>query len=172
MQFARHNRAVSVVELLIVVVILLIFSTLTIISYHSMTRGLVARGQANEFNATFVLARELAITNGTSHQVIIDQGNRAFWINRLTSSGAVELPKISGDEFFLPETRIPRITVNASVVPQSGQAVITFRPDGTSDSARIQILRQGADDNDDTEFFTIVLYPATANARIYPRERR
>ncbi len=171
MHIARR-RAVSIVELLIVVVILLIFSTLTIISYHNMTRGLVARSQANEFVAVFVLSRELAITGGTTHQVVIDQGARAFWIDRLDALGAIDLPKVSGVENYLPETRVPQITVNGSVIPPGGQAVINFRPDGPSDSATLQIIRQGADVSDASEYFSIVLYPPTANARIYPNEQR
>lgn len=170
----RHlrRRGVSIVELLIVVVILLIFSTLTTISYHNMTRGLVARSQANEINAAFVLARQLAITNSIAHRVTIDRDLRQFWIDRVDSAGDVLLPKVSGTEPFLEQTRIGSITVGSTVVDPSDSAEILFRPDGSSQRAVIQITQQGADLSDDSEYFTIVLYPATASTRIYPNERR
>jgi Tfp pilus assembly protein FimT len=170
-EVVRNQRAVSIVELLIVVVILLIFSTLTIISYHNLTRGLVARSQANEINAAFVLARELAITNRTPHQVVIDLPARQLWIDRLNAQGVVMRPKVNGVETFLPETRITRVTVDSTVIPPTDQAKIVFRPDTTSNRALIQITRLGADLTDDSEFFTIILYPPTATARIY-NERR
>lgn len=160
---------------MIVVVILMIFSSLTIISYHNMSRGLVARSQASEINAAFVLARELAITNSTLYQVVIDRENEAFWIDRLDSVGNLVLPQVSGIEAYLTQAVVSSITVNSTVVPPSGassQAVILFRPDGTSDRAVIQMHPLGADINDDTEYFTIILYPPTANSRIYPNERR
>jgi prepilin-type N-terminal cleavage/methylation domain-containing protein len=170
----RHlrRRGVSIVELLIVVVILLIFSTLTTISYHNMTRGLVARSQANEINAAFVLARQLAITNSVSHQVTIDRELRQFWIDRVNSAGEVILPKVSGTEPFLEQTRVGSITVGSAVVDPHTRAEILFRPDGSSQRAVIQITQQGADLSDDSEYFTIVLYPATASTRIYSNERR
>lgn len=167
----KSQRAVSLVELLIVVVILLIFSTLTVVSYHNMTRGLAARSQANEFNAAFVLARELAITNSTPHRVVLDQPRRQFWIDRLDQMGNVIRPKVSGVERYLDEARVTQVTVNTAVVPPTEQASIVFRPDGSSDRAALQITRQGADLTDSTEFFTIILYPPTATARIY-NERR
>jgi len=171
-QIARRHRAVSVVELLVVVVILLIFSTVTIISYHNMTRGFVARSQANEFMAVFALARELAITNSTSHRVVIDQDTRSFWIDRLTTGGAVDQPKISGTENYLPQANVPQITVGNTTIQGTGQAQIIFRPDSTADQATIHIVRQGANASDPTEYFTIRLFAATAKARIYPHEQR
>jgi Tfp pilus assembly protein FimT len=171
-QTVRANRAVSIVELLIVVVILLIFSTLTIISYHNMTRGLVARSQANEFNAAFVLARQLAITNNATHRVTIDRVERQFWIDRLDSSGQVDLPKASGTEPFLQQTRVEAITVNSTVIPAANPAEILFRPDGSSDRAVLHITQQGGDLTDDSEFFSIVLNPPTARTQIIPNERR
>jgi len=172
MRIRHTQRAVSIVELLIVVVILLIFSTLTIISYHNMSRGLVARSQASEFNTAFVMARQLAVTNAAPHRVSIDRAQRIFWIDRLTPAGTVDLPKVTGTETFLPQTRVESITVNSTTIPPVQVAEIVFRPDQTSDRAVVQITQQGADLNDDSEYFTVVLYPPTAAARIYPNERR
>lgn len=169
----RAKRAVSIIELLVVVVILLIFSTLTVISYHGMARGLAARSQSSEINAAFVLARELAITNSQPHQVVIDRPTRTFWIDRLDSTGSqIESPQVTGIEPFLPQALVEQVTINSAVIPETGRGSILFRPDGSSDRAVMHLAQRGADLTDDTEYFSIVLYPPTAQARIYPNERR
>ncbi len=166
-------RAVSVIELMVVVIILMIFSTLTIISYHNMSRGLATRSQANEINAVFVLARELAITNSTPHRVVFDQPNQEIWIDGLDATATtVDAPMVSGVEPYVSLARIERVAVNSVTISPLNQAEVIFNPDGTSDHALLHISQQGADLADDTEYATIILSPPTAVARIYPNERR
>lgn len=167
----RNRRAYSLIELLIVLAILSIFSTLAVLSYGTYRKSLRLKSAAREINTLFSTARNLAIEQNSYFQATIDISNRRIWVDKINYLSNISEPKITTPKQLNDFVTITDVTVN-SRTDTSGVAHIVFRPNATSDYATVHLIRESDDTTVEENYYTIRVYSSTAKSRIYPDARR
>ena len=124
------------------------------------------RSTAEQIQTLFSTARALAINQNAYFQAVLDLDTSGLWIDQIDQTGTVTTPKLTTPENWSLYVRILDAQVDGA--PTSGGLVrIQFRPNGTSDSARILLLSEGGDSRATSNTSTIKLYSATARSRIF-----
>ena len=186
-----HSRGFSFLELLVVVVVIGILTLVVISSYSTFRRTTRIKGGAQRINSCLVAARAHAVSTNSWYRVVLQLDNNSFWVDEIepdsnTTPNPVlpepaRRPKVSTPELLPVGLRITDVAVAAQTpdgagptpfqLPADRFVVIRFRPDGSSDFASIHLLGENTDPLVDQNYYTVLLYSASAKSRIIPRAR-
>lgn len=151
------RRAFTVAELVVVMSIIVILSTVAVVGYGSLRTADELDASARRVQSTLHRARTLAINSGQPHEFAIDLDQHAFWVDNVDAT--TPRPKVDGLAFLTEHARFARVRIGGHPPVESGEVRIPFAPDGRSPFAVIQVLRAGADDADPANYHTIRLFP-------------
>jgi prepilin-type N-terminal cleavage/methylation domain-containing protein len=167
----KARKGYSLLEIIIVLSILAIFSTFAVLSYSTYRHHVRISNSAQEILSTLSTARTFAINQNSYFEVVIDISGQQFWINEVNSSRRTIRPKIVSPKSLNEFVRVTDVKVNA-LRRLAGEARILFRPNSTSDQASIHLLRQNDDPGIEENYYTIKLYASTAQSHILPNAKR
>jgi len=166
----RERAGFSFLEALTVLVIIVILASFAFLVYGSYRRALRAKSSAQQIVALFSTARSLAINQNAHTQAVFDLSTSGMWIDQIDRDGRVLAPKLTTPQVWSAYVHVMGMDVNGMPYP-GGLVRIRFRPNGTSDSARILLFSEGADSRSAGESLTLKLYSATARTRTFPGTR-
>lgn len=171
MQQRRAQGGFTLIELMVVVAIVAIISTI-LFGVGSRTYGANSKNVSDQLVAVLGSARIRAIATRRIHRVIIQPSELQTWASDTT--GLVDDGVIGNDLFVSRETITHGVSiwdVSASVLSSSGNAVtentslayeIRFKPDGTSSAGTLFVH----DTNGST--YRVLVYRVTGS--VYARE--
>ena len=119
----RRNQGFSLVEMMIVVVLLVITSTVAIPSFVDMIRRNQVESQASELLNLLQYARGQAVTRRTSYEVLLTQDGSQWVARRVNSNGEPTERVLAVDA---------AVAINASAL--AGGSLV-FRPNGSANQA-------------------------------------
>lgn len=172
MRRQQSQRGFTLIELMVVVAIIAIVSTL-IISISSRTYGSNAKNASDQIVSTLNLARMRAVSTRTIHRAVISPNDIQIWAENRT--GFVS-DGVATNDPFVSRTTIPHgVSVwNASSTvygtasgtsPTQNTALsvsFTFKPDGSSSGGTLFVR-----DTNDSQY-RVLIYRATGS--VYARE--
>lgn len=167
---ARSSAGFTLLEIMTVVVIMALLATMAIAVYSNQRRALRSRLSAKQIETLFSTARTLSINQNAHFQAVLDLATSGLWIDQVDADGSPVSYKITTPETMSSYVQVVDVSVNGTAYT-GGVVRIHFRPNGTSESARIVLLNEGGDSRGPGEYYTIKLYGPTARSRIYPGER-
>ena len=160
MQFNHARKGFSLLELMVVLAIIIILSTLGILNYANLHNNTEAESAAQRIAATFAAARQYAITNNAPYQVFFSRKDSAFWIDELDISGAVKRRQIENPGFLPQFISFESFVVGG--VEQIGDTVsVRFWPDGHAETATVRVFRSVDDASDRRNTATVRLFGPT-----------
>jgi prepilin-type N-terminal cleavage/methylation domain-containing protein len=165
----ERRRGFTLLETLTVVAIIGILTSFAILVYSNHRRGLRAQTSAQQIESLFTTARALAINQNAHFRAVLDLDTSGMWIDRTDQDGQVVTPKVVTPENWSFYTTVVDVTVDGTS-STAGVVPIRFRPNGSSQSARILLASEGGDSTGGEDLFTIKLYGPTARSRIFPGE--
>lgn len=168
---ASRRRGFSLPELLVVLVIICFATTVALLAYGNYRRAANVRSGAEKVKSIIVQARTRAIASNQPSAVVFDLTNQALWIDDLDNTLAVRTPKIIPPEGVVNDVLMDEVKVGSSTVTTGLQRAI-FRPDGTNPLITVNLRRIGDDASVDENFYSIQMYPTSAEPKIWPNERR
>ncbi len=170
-QIQRQKAAgFSLIETLTVLIIMGILTSFAIVVYGGYRRAARAKSAARQFENLFNTARALAINQNAYFQAVIDPNTSGLWIDQVDGSGRLVAPKVTTPEIWSAYVRLIELSVNG--IPASPALIrILFRPNGTSDAARLVLFCEGGTARAAGEFITVKLYSPTARSRTFAGNR-
>jgi len=168
--WCRQARGYSLAEVLVVLVIISLMSTIALLSYANFRSGAAAESSARMVQRLLVQGRSNAIHLNVPHQVVFDLDNSTVWIDRFNSDFSDMTPKVVAEtplaEFVLiDELRIGSATHTSGIHP------VVFEPDSRNPLVVVQLRREGDDPDDDKSYYSVRLYPMSGEAQLLPRRR-
>lgn len=166
-----NRRGFSLAEVLVVLVIIAFASTIALIAYSNYRKGSSVRSGAEKVKVALVTARTRAISTNQPSAVSFDLANQSFWVDDLDSTLAVRTPKVVAPEFFQNNVIIDAVKINSTEFTNGTQRVV-FRPDGTNPFVTVILRQDFADSGDDANFYSVQMYPTSAEPKIWPNARK
>ena len=190
----------TLIELLIVLSIFTILSGLMMMVYGSARKDSIIKNVESTVLAYLNTARTMAITqpNVRTGEPFRDYvvaiyfetpQSRKVWIDEVVAGasvdGIIRSTTDSSNEIITPKVMTPAIIpdeINLIISASSGILArsnvgrnvyyITFRFDGSSDYAVLNLINRKDGTSDSRNYDSIVVYPATGRARIYNNEKK
>ncbi len=163
--FPRPRRAFSLVEILVVIVILAVMSTVALYSYAEYREQLVTDTAASAVQKTLLFAKNRAISYRTPHQVVFDLDNNTFWVDELDSSSTVVRPKVAEEEGTGDFVELHIVKIGSTEFG-SGRRMVRFEPDGTNPLVVVEVRRTAADVLDLTSYVSVRMFPTSSDAQV------
>jgi prepilin-type N-terminal cleavage/methylation domain-containing protein len=168
---SRRLRAFTLAELLVVLVIISFASTVALLAYSNYRKAATARGAAEKVKRVLVEARSRAIADGRPSQVVFDLTAQVMWIDDLETNGQIRAPKVTPPEPFGPGVVVETVQIQSTTF-SDGLIQAVFRPDGTNPLTKVILRREAADPSVDENYYTVQIYPTSAEPRVWPNARR
>ena len=190
----------TLIELLIVLAVFTILSGLMMMVYGSARKDSIIKNAESMVLAYLNTARTMAITqpNVRTGEPFRDYvvaiyfetpQSRKVWIDEVVAGasvdGIIRSTTDSSNEIITPKVMTPAIIpdeINFIISASSGILArsnvgrnvyyITFRFDGSSDYAVLNLINKKDGTSDSRKYDSIVVYPATGRARIYNNEKK
>lgn len=156
---------------MVVLVIILVASSLALLAYGNFRRSATVRSDAEKIKAILVAARTRAIADGKPSSVLFDLDTQQMWVDDLEANGDIRRPKAVPVEFINPDVLLESVRLGATT-QTTGQARVTFTPEGTNAFVTVLLRRQKADTAVDTNYYSVQLYPSSSEPRVWAYERR
>ncbi len=166
----RFRRAFSLVEILVVIVILAIGSTVALYGYAGYREKLVSRTAANAIRQTLLFAKNRAISYRTPHQVVFDLDKNTFWVDQLDATGAIVKPKVAQEEGTGDFVDLHILKIDAAQYATATWAV-RFDPDGTNPLVVVELHRIAEDTADLSSYTSVRLFPTSSDAQVVEGDR-
>jgi hypothetical protein len=115
-------------------------------------------------------AKGQAIHLNLPHDVVINLDRDSFWINQFNSARTEMTPKVVDEEQVSEFVTIDRLQIGSSVFT-AGTHAISFEPDGKNPYVLIHLIREFDDPSEDLNYFSVRLYPSSAEPQILPKQR-
>lgn len=169
-KFRASRRAFSLAEILVVIVILILGSTIALYSYASYRKTLTVQTSASKFQRVLSLARGRAINMAVPHQVVVDLDRNTFWIDQLNAGGGITKPKVVEETAVSDFVVIESLQVGAAT-HTGGTRTIRFEPAGNNPFVLALMRREFDDPAFDGHFFSIRMFPSSGEAQVLPKTR-
>ena len=165
------RRGFSLPELLVVLIIIGFATTVALLAYGNYRKAANVRSAAEKIKSTIIQARTRAIASNQPSSVVFDMTNEVVWIDDLTSALAIRTPKVIPPEGLGDDVIIEEVQIGSSSF-STGQQRAVFRPDGTNPLVTVH-LRRGFDDaTQDGNYYSVQIYPTSAEPKVWPNVRR
>jgi prepilin-type N-terminal cleavage/methylation domain-containing protein len=200
MRNKTNTYGFTLIELLIVLSIFTILSGLMMMVYGSARKDSIIKNAESTVVAYLNTARTMAITQPNvrtgdpfrDYVVAIyfeTPQSRKIWIDEVVLGASVDgIIRSTTDpynEIITPKVMTPAILpdeINLIISASSGSLArsnvgrnvyyITFRFDGSSDYAVLNLINKKDGTSDSRNYDSVVVYPATGRARIYNNEKK
>ena len=165
-----NRRAFTIVEILVVVVILALIAGGSFGAYFGTYKRLLVEKAASDVYLAAKYARLAAVEKRESCVLALDEeaGGFALMFSQGASAGAEATGNVVSNQYsrpgrFAEGVRYEKIMIAASFEPEDddeeNENIITFRADGTSDNAVIQV-------GDGKNVYTVYIQAATGKAKL------
>jgi len=167
----RRSRAFSLVEILVVIAIMAIGSTVALYGYASYRNSLVVETSARLIQRNLLYAKNRAISYRVPHEVVIDLDRDTVWVNELDATGtSVAKPKVSDEEGVAEFVDLALLKIGPASYAV-GERRIRFSPDGRNPFVVVHLIRDVDDYNVDANYTSVELAPSSVDARVVVGER-
>jgi len=169
-------RGFSLIEILIVLAILVIVSSVAIVTYGSYRKTLSVKSTASQVSNLFAAARAAAINSNSPHAATfeLNTARQSFWIDEMDSTGTtVRRPKIAGVAFPADFVILDDVWITPGGPPiRAGTgsdtlARVVFWPDGRGSYAVVHLRREFDDPGDASIYTSVRVFASTGAARIF-----
>ncbi|MBI1292128.1 prepilin-type N-terminal cleavage/methylation domain-containing protein [bacterium] len=167
----RRRRGFSLPELLVVLVIVIFASTIALLAYSNYRKGASVRSSAERVKALLVEARTRAIAKNAPASATFDLTNQVMWVDELNSDETIRSPKVVTPEYFPLETVLEELRVNSSTYSTDIRKVV-FQPDGRCPLITVILRREQGDTADPASYYSVQMYPTSAEPKVWPNVRR
>lgn len=167
----RSRRGFSLAELLVVLFIVTFAATVSLLAYGNYRKGATVRSGADKVRAAMVQARYRAIASNLPTALVFDLNNHAIWIDELNEDLTPRNPKVVPPELLGDDVLIDQLRVNASTYESEVHQAI-FRPDDTNPFVTVHLRRDFDDPEDDENYYSVQIYPNSAEPRVWANVRR
>lgn len=172
------RAAFSFIEVLVVLSIILIGSTIALSAYAAQARDASVKTTAQRLQRAMVFAKQYAVSKNAEATLWIDLDRQVFWIDEtdpaadlsLPVTPAALVPKVLEPEEVPIGATITEVRVG-SLVYNTGRAFVRFSATGSNPYAGAAMIRKIDDPGDPTKFTTVLLYPNSGDPRLLPRRR-
>lgn len=145
----RHNRALTLIEMLVVIVLMSLLAGLGGGMYAGSYQRLLVEKAAKSLYVTARYARVAAIENQRPYHLQMDRENKAFWLVTIEQDpNTLEgVEQIVNNAFCRPGTLASGVdfeaiqieTIDTDDPDALEQTALTFMPNGTAKTATIQV---------------------------------
>ena len=167
----RRSRAFTIAEMLVVLVIIAFASTVSLMAYSNHRKAANLRSASEKVKRAMIDARYRAIAEGQTARLVFDLTNQAFWIDIVDGLGRTAQPMVLPPETFGLDVVLESVQIQ-NVVATADQIAADFKPDGTNPLAKVLLRRESDDPNLDASYYTIQIYPSSAEPHIWANTRR
>ncbi len=167
----RQRAGFSIMEILVVLIIISISSTVAVVSYASFRKDEAIRGAAEKIRSIIVQTRTRAIAGGHPAEVVFNFDVQQVWVNDLTPAGLHQARKVIPPELLHYDVIMEEVQVG-STTTTSGQVTARFNADGSSEFLTVNIRRADSDDSLDESYYSIQIYPTSSDPKVWPHERK
>ncbi|MCB2154792.1 hypothetical protein KQI84_07880 [bacterium] len=157
-------------EILVVLVILALGSTIALYSYSNYRKSLSVQSSARKLQAALSTARGFSINTNRRHSVVIDLDRQLFWIDALNAAGTDTIPKVVPEEAFAEFVVVDQLRIDSNVYTD-GRRTIPFTPDGGNPYVVILLRREFDDPSADESFFSIRMESNSGEPQILPKRK-
>ncbi len=166
----RASRGFSLMEVLIVVLIISVGTTVALYSYANFRNSLGIDTSASMIQRMMTQAKNRAINGSVSHELVVDLDDGNLWIDELDMFGNISRPRIVPTEAVREDIEITQIRVDGTNF-LNGVQRIRFEPEGTNPLVVVHMRRSFDDPNVDESYTSIRLYPNSTDPQIAKGER-
>ncbi|MBI5155612.1 prepilin-type N-terminal cleavage/methylation domain-containing protein [Candidatus Poribacteria bacterium] len=163
-------RGFSMAEILVVLFILALGSTIALYSYANYRKSLTVQTSARKFQAVLSQARGRAINFNLPNQVTVDLDSESFWVDELNSTRTDYKAKVIPEEKVSEFVIIEQLQIGSSTFT-SGIHAIVFEPDGTSPFVVVHMRREFDDPSQDENYYSVRMYPSSGEPQVLPKQR-
>lgn len=163
-------RAFSMVEILVVLIILSIMTTVALFSYSTFKDSQSLQMSADKARRILMQGRNRAINLNLPQEVVVDLDRESMWVNQLNSTRTQTSPKVVPEERMADFVRIEELRINSTTFT-SGEHVIAFEPAGGNPLVVLSLKREADDPARDENYFSVRLFPTSGEAQILENQR-
>lgn len=166
----RSSRAFSLVEMIVVMAIIAIGTTVALYSYAGFRKTLGLDTSASMVTQYLLQAKNRAINEGVPFDMIVDLDSENIWINRLDSFGNIADSRIVENKRLADDVVIDEIIISGVPVT-SGIANVRFEPDGRNPLVVLNIRKSTSPASQNESFYAIRLYPVSSEVQTLKKQR-
>lgn len=165
------RRGFSLTEVIVVLTIILIASSIALSSYSSYARYSAIESTARDIRRALLFAKSASITRRSDTILSFDVSRQAYWTDEEDTSTGTRRNKIV--EARQPAVGIRIVSVQVGPTTQTGGTLSArFAPNGENPLVKVLLKRDMDDASRDESYYTVLLHPASDDVRILERERR
>lgn len=163
------REAFTIVEILVVIMLLALFSTAAVTAYFGTYKRLLVEKAASDIYLAAKYARLVAVEKQKSCLLALNDETNAFALtfSQPDAEGETEGAGVIANQYSRPATFADGVIYEKIAIVPSGepdedaenQNIVTFYPDGTADTAAIQI-------GDGKNVYTVTIQAATGKAKV------
>lgn len=166
----RGARAFTLLEMVVVLAIVVILSTMALYSYVQYRRSLALESSARLVQQMLMAGRARAITTALPQDVVISLDADTFWVD------AWDATRTTARRQVVPETATAENVVIESVriggtTYTTGLQAIPFEADGTNPLVVVDLRRDFDDPLVPANYFSVRLLPTSSEAQIRRNDR-
>ncbi len=165
------RRGFSLTEVIVVLTIIMIASSIALSSYSSYSRYSAIESTARDLRRALLFAKSASITRRTDTVLSFDISRQAFWTDEEDISTGTRRNKIVEARQPAVGIRIMSVQVG-STTQTAGTLAARFSPNGENPLVKVLLKREMDDAGRDESYYTVLLHPASDDVRILERERR
>lgn len=165
------SRGYSLVEVLVVLVILSVGSTIALYQYTAFRNSIGEDTSAQIVRRMLILAKNRAINTGLPHEMQIDLDSNVLWVDEVNASGTQRKARVIPNESMVEEVLIDSVKISGTEF-LSGVQTVRFEPDGSNPLVTVLIRKETADPGLDENFTSIRLYPSSSEPKVYEDQKK
>ncbi|MDX2176030.1 MAG: prepilin-type N-terminal cleavage/methylation domain-containing protein [Candidatus Sumerlaeia bacterium] len=177
--WTRRRKGFSFIEVLVVLAIITIGSTIALSTYAAQARQASIQTTSQRLKRAMVFAKQYAVSKNTEATLWIDLDEQIFWIDETHPADDLTLDpppppvvaKVLEPEQVPVQAVIDEVRVGSSRPTRAGRAFARFSSTGENPYFGAAVVRRVDDASDAAKVTTVLLHPNSSDPRILPRRR-
>lgn len=165
-----RRRAFTLLEMVVVLAIVVILSTMALYSYVQYRRSLALESSARLVQQMLMVGRARAITTALPQDVVISLDADTFWVDAWDATRTTPRRQVVPETATAENVVIESVTIGGSTFTTGLQA-IPFEPDGSNPLVIVDLRRDFDDPLLDASYFSVQLLPTSSEAQIRRNDR-
>lgn len=163
-------RGFSLAEALVVLTIIVIGTVFAVSAYSTHTRTQATRATAQQVSQALIYAKNHAIMQRVNTAFRVDLSRQLYWVDEVDAAGNTTKPQIV--ERRPPENNVLiQDVILGSTTISAGTVSVRFDSLGNNQLVSLALRREIDDPSDAASYFTVKMFPAAGEARVYPHRR-